>query len=64
MVFNMVAPKIIWKKLNFWNESYMVNLKPISNTLKMDFNLLVLVHFNMLSALMFGPNNHTELMWQ
>jgi len=37
MVFNMVAPKKIWKKLNFRNENYMVNLKPISNTLKMDF---------------------------
>jgi len=33
----MVAPKTIWKKLNFWNESYMVNFKPISNTLEMDF---------------------------
>jgi hypothetical protein len=37
MVFNMVAPKANWKKMNFWNESYMVNLKPILNTLKMDF---------------------------
>jgi hypothetical protein len=35
--FNMMAPKIIWKNLNFWNENYMVNFKPISNTLKMDF---------------------------
>jgi hypothetical protein len=33
----MVAPKTIWKKLNFWNENYMANFKPISNTLEMDF---------------------------
>jgi len=33
----MVAPKIIWKNLNFWNESYMGNFKPILNTLEMDF---------------------------
>jgi hypothetical protein len=33
----MVAPKTIWKKLNFWNESYMVNFKSISNTVEMDF---------------------------
>jgi len=37
MVFNMVAPKTIWKKLNLWNENYMVNFKLISNTLEMDF---------------------------
>jgi hypothetical protein len=37
MVFNMVEPKTNWKNLNFGNESYMVNFKPISNTLEMDF---------------------------
>jgi hypothetical protein len=50
MVFNMVAPN--WKKMNFWNESYMVNLKPISNTLEMDFQKALIFgfgHFNMLS---------------
>ncbi len=26
----MVAPKIIWKNLNFWNESYMVNFNMLS----------------------------------
>jgi hypothetical protein len=33
----MVASKTNWKNLNFWNESYMVNFRPISNTLEMDF---------------------------
>jgi hypothetical protein len=37
MVFNMVALKNIWKKLNFWNENYMANFKPILKTLEMDF---------------------------
>jgi hypothetical protein len=37
MVFKMVAIKENWKILNFWNESYMVNFKLISNTIKMDF---------------------------
>jgi hypothetical protein len=37
MILNMVAPKQNWKKLNFWNESYMVNFKLILNTLKMNF---------------------------
>jgi hypothetical protein len=37
MIFNMVAPKTNWEKLNFWNENYMVNFKPISNTLEMNF---------------------------
>jgi hypothetical protein len=49
----MVAANLFWKILNFWNESYMFDFKPILNTLEMDFqkglNLLVLVHFNMLS---------------
>jgi len=46
----------------------MVNLKPISNTLEMDFkrdfDLPILVHFYMFSPLTLGPNNHTEFMWQ
>lgn len=33
----MVAQKTNWKFFNFWNESYMANFKPISNTLEMDF---------------------------
>jgi hypothetical protein len=33
----MMTPKKNWKKLIFWNESYMVNFKPISNTIEMDF---------------------------
>jgi hypothetical protein len=33
----MVDPKRNWKNLNFWNESYMVNFKPISNILEMGF---------------------------
>jgi hypothetical protein len=37
MIFNMVAQKTNWKKLNFWNENYMVNFKLVSNTLEMDF---------------------------
>jgi hypothetical protein len=67
MVFNMVAPKTIWKKLNFWNESYMINFKPISNTLEMDFVLSILVHFNMFSPrvgcwhLVAGSPNHSFL---
>jgi len=32
-------PQKIWKFLNFWNESYMVNFKPILNTLEMYFQL-------------------------
>jgi hypothetical protein len=32
----MVAPKKL-ENFEIWNESYMVNFKPISNTLKMDF---------------------------
>jgi hypothetical protein len=46
-------PQKNWKNLNFWKESYVVNFKPISNTLEMDFkkdfDLPVLVHFNMFS---------------
>jgi hypothetical protein len=37
MVFNMMVMKTNWKNLNFSNESYMVNFKPILNTLEMDF---------------------------
>jgi hypothetical protein len=37
IVFNIVSPKKNWKNLNFWSESYMVNFKPISNRLEMDF---------------------------
>ncbi len=37
MVFHMVATKENWKKLNFWNESYSVNFKPILNRIEMDF---------------------------
>jgi hypothetical protein len=37
MVFNMVVPKKHLKILSFWNENYMVNFKPISNTLEMNF---------------------------
>jgi hypothetical protein len=36
-VFQHGVSKKSWKFLKFWNESYMVNFKPISNTLEMDF---------------------------
>jgi hypothetical protein len=37
MVFNMVTPKTKLEKIEFLNEICMFNLKPISNTLEMDF---------------------------
>jgi hypothetical protein len=56
MVFNMVVPN--WKKLNIWNESYMVNFKPISNTLEMDLQKALICQFWSTLICFHPPKNY------